>query len=222
MKNDINLIYKRKQQKEIGKKWAVLLLGVVFFAGALYAGIMLPSKSLTTTKLTVEDLDAKLVKNGGIEAEYLAKTKELMDLDEQLKSLEQIATAQSDVALYIDLVEESLPKQANITHMAMFNKSMEVIGVADSDEVLAAFSIRLREKNVFHDIYVTTSTVMLGDETTTMFKLTATLPVSLSNNPAEMQDEQAQDGDGAQPDSQSVSPADEQTEEEKTGKEVTK
>ena len=193
MKNDINLLYKRKQKQYSSKKWAGIMLGVVFFAGALYFGITLPTNNLAATKVQVADLDSKLNENAGIEAQMLEKSVEFRSLEEQLAGLKLISTAKSDVTLYLETIEESVPVEAYITQMSMGDEALDILGVAQSDEILATFMLRLREKNLFSDLYVASTTVMFGTDTTTMFRLTGTLPVSLSDIPMAENEETPQD-----------------------------
>ena len=191
MKKDINLLYKRKSKQYSGKKLVIIMLAILFIGGALYFGITLPTEALANTKAAVSQLDSKLSENKDLDTQMLEKAREKKVLEEQLEGIKMISSAKSDVSEYVEIIEESLPREALVTQLSMSDESLEILGVAENDEILATFFLRLREKNVFSDLYVVSSTVLLGTDNTTMFRLTGTLPKSLSDVPLA---EESEDG----------------------------
>lgn len=183
MKNDINLLLKRKTKQLSSARIVTALVVLLFIGGALLAAIALPSQALSTIKLAVADLDYEIMSSSHVEQELIEKTAQNASLIEQLESLEQLNTSKSDVLGYIETVERSLPSDANLTQMSFAEDQLNIIGVAKSDAVVATFSLRLRDTNKFDSVFIMNSTTM--GEDLTSFTLKATLPFTLSSSDAE-------------------------------------
>lgn len=181
--NDINLLVQRSTAKSSIKKWVGLLIAVVFFAGALYAGITIPADSITTARMQITELNDMIQTDSNLELDLIEKRQNRNALSDQLDSLETIAAAKSDILMYIETIEKCLPTQANITQLSIFEQTIDITGIADNDEIIATFYLRLRESNLFLNLYVSTSTVMEDESQMTMFRLTGSLPASLTSIP---------------------------------------
>ena len=181
MKNDINLLQKRKTKQYSGKKLATVLLIVALFAALLYAGIALPSRMLSAAQLKSRYLDDELVSQPAIEQELAEKTQYNATLMEQVAGLEVISDAKTDVSQYLEAVESSLPTSARITFLNLSDNIMNISGIAPRDEVLATFALRLQQTELFNDVFILNS-VVPSEERTTVFTITVTLPGSLSGS----------------------------------------
>ena len=194
MKSDINLLTRRKTKKYSGKKLAFMLVCLVLIGGAAYAAVTLPAGALAATKLSIVDLDNTLNVSSNTEQELREKTLHSNTLKLELNEIKELAGTKSDVSEYLEAVEASLPTTANITHFDLFESTMEIIGIADNDQTIAAFCVRLRETGVFNNVFITSSAKETTDST--MFTLTALLPVPL-DGPAFTQEEENAAADGA-------------------------
>jgi Tfp pilus assembly protein PilN len=186
MKNDINLLQKRKTKQLSSQRIVTILVVLLFIAGALFAGIALPSQALSAIKLTVADLDYEIVSSSHIEQELIEKTAQNKALTEQIESLGKLSESKSDVLAYIETVERCLPTEANLTQMNFSEDELNMIGVAKNDAVVAAFSLRLRDTNMFDSVFIINSITIREDLTS--FTLKATLPFTLAS--ADTQDVQ--------------------------------
>ena len=193
MKNDINLLQKRKGKQYSAQKWVTLALGAVFFVGAVYAGFMLPGSALTAAKLTISDLNYDLSAPGT--DENLAELSETYaQRSEQLEALSAIAGAKSDMKNYLDAVESSLPASANISYLEASNETISINGIAEDDEVIASFCLHLRKTGKFNSVFLLSSTLM--ESGTTSFTIELELPATLDSSgvlpKAAVEDETAQ------------------------------
>ena len=201
MKNDINLLYKRKKADVSSKKWLKLFAAVVLAAAIIFAGIALPSRSLDALKLEVASLE-NILNASTASNDVLQEKLDYNDsLNEQLSELISLNDSKSDIQTYIDAVEQSLPAGASIVELGLSNQTMSVAGAATDDTVIASFCLRLRETQLFDEVFLTNSTTITD---TTSFSLTATLPVSLSSDfyigsliPSDEETETAQNGAAA-------------------------
>ncbi|MGI5850245.1 MAG: PilN domain-containing protein [Christensenellales bacterium] len=179
MKNDINLLYKRKKNKYPRKKLAGIIIGMIIILGCLYAGIALPSQALTVARLEVKNLDGNLVTASMTEQELTQKTQYNSTLKKQLEELKLLNGSKTDIATYLNAVQQSLPSNANILMLSLSDRTMNISGIAKDDAVLAIFCIKLKETNIFDNIFISNSTTSMdGNETS--FSLYAALPSSLS------------------------------------------
>lgn len=179
MKNDINLLQKRKGKQYSSQKWAMLLLGAVFFAGAVYAGFMLPGSALTAAKLTIADLNYDL-SAPGTEENLTELSETYAQRNEQLEAIGAIDSAKSDMREYIDALESSLPTSVNITYFDAAEQTISINGTAENDEAIAAFCMHLRESGKFSYVFLLSST--LFEDNTTTFSLELSLPVTLDSS----------------------------------------
>lgn len=178
MKSDINLIYKRKTKTYSSKKTLAVVLLIVLVAAGMYAGIALPSGARQVIKLEVAELDSKLNSSTQTQqqlTEKSAQEKLLLLQHTELKALDDL---KREVSLYFDAIEKSLPTEANIAYITASKDIMSVYGIAVDDDVIATFCLRLREQNVFSDVFVTVSTY-LQDDKINYFQLDAKMPSSL-------------------------------------------
>ena len=179
MKNDINLLYKRKKADVSSKKWLKIFAGVVLIAAIVFAGVALPSQSLEALKVQVASLENSLNASTSSNDTLQEKLDYNGSLNEQLSELISLNDSKSDIQTYIDAVEQSLPAEIYIVDLTLSNETMLISGIAPDDTVIASFCLRLRETQLFDDVFLTNSTTLTD---TTSFSLTATLPVSLSSD----------------------------------------
>ena len=180
MKSDINLLFKRKTNHFSSKSMAMVLIALFFVAGALYAGIALPSQSLSAVKASVSDLDADIQSTSYVETELIEKTAYNQSLKEQISSLETLTDTRSDIYVYLETLEDSLPADAHLTQLNFSDDEMTVIGIASGDKSIATLCLRLRESDMFNNVYITNSTALNESETT--FTLYGILPFTLSSS----------------------------------------
>ena len=181
MKNDINLLQKRKAKQYSGKKMATILLFVALFAALLYAGIALPSRTLAAAQAKSRLLEEELTSQPAIEMELAEKTQYNAMLMDQVTGLKVLSDAKSDVSQYLAAVEASLPTSARISFLNLSGNMLNISGVVTKDEVLATFALRLRESQLFKDVFISSS-VLTNEDNTTLFTITVTLPGSLSGS----------------------------------------
>lgn len=212
IKNDINLIQRRKSGQYSTKNLMLTIAIVVIVGICVYLGITLPTSNLAATKAAVTNLEDQLQQfsgialsaggtntdvdipvNAGLDVIYMEKSKQLKGLEEQLESLKIIATAESNALSYINAIEESTPSEVNLTGIAMYNDNLSLNGTASGDTSLAIFCLRLRETNMFSDVFVSSSMVESQGSTSTIFNLTARLNEPLDNMPMTQMLEGSQD-----------------------------
>ena len=185
MKSDINLLSKRKTKQFSSKNFAIILIGVLFVAGALYAGIALPSQTLSAVKASVTNLDADIQTSSHVETDLMTKTAYNQTLKEQISSLEALTDTQTDIYVYLETIEESLPNAAHLTQMNFSDNEMYIIGIASGDPAIATLCLRLRESGMFESVYLTNSTAISDSETT--FTVYGTLPFRLGSDELDYQ-----------------------------------
>lgn len=178
MKSDINLIFKRKTKTYSNKRILAVVLLIALVAGGMYAGIALPLGAKQVIKLEVAELDSKLSSSTQTQQELTQKAEEKARLSLQYTELNALKESKNDVSRYFDAVETSLPSDANASNISISRNIMSICGYAPNDDVIAAFCLRLREQNVFRDVFVTVSTY-IKDQETNYFQLEAMLPSSL-------------------------------------------
>lgn len=202
IKNDINLIHRRKSAQYSSKSLMMTIAIVVIVGVCVYLGITLPKNNLAATKAAVINLEDQLQQfsgialsaggtntdidipaNAGLDAIYMEKSKQLKSLDEQLESLKMISTAESNALAYINAIEESTPSEVNLTSISMKDDKLNLNGIASSDTSLAVFCLRLKETNMFSDIFIPSSIVVSPGDTTTTFNITARLTEPLDTMP---------------------------------------
>ncbi len=210
IKNDINLIQKRKGKQYSSKSVAVTLLLVVVLGVGIFLGITLPSKNLAQTRAAVSMLDSELQQYNAIalsatestdgdtlaaaasiDTLYIEKSKTLNSLEEQLESLTILATAESNALVYINAIEESIPKAANVSSLTLAKDELNIYGAAVDDAVLAEFSLKLRECGLFNEVFVVSSMSAAPSDKTCVFNITAILTEPLNTRPAQEEDEDA-------------------------------
>lgn len=190
MKNDINLLYKRKSKRNMGKKVFAVLFGAAILVGGWYAGITLPAQSLEEAKKEIAKLDEELIESTETSDSMFEKLEHINFLDNQLEGLKRLNIEKSDVSDYIEIVENSLPKGANITQLSLVSDTMNIMGIADNDKTIATFCLRLRETNIFEEVFVYNSKADLEDGQTSTFMISAILPTSLSTSTVRLIDDE--------------------------------
>ena len=179
MKSDINLLTKRKTKQFSSKSFAIILIGLLFVVGALYAGIALPSQALSAVKLSVANLDSNIQSSSHVETDLMEKTAYNETLKEQINSLEALTDTRSDIYVYLETVEEALPDAAQLTQMNFSGNEMYIIGIASGDPAVATLCLKLRESDMFESVYLTNSTAMSDSQTS--FTLYGSLPFTLGS-----------------------------------------
>lgn len=186
MKNDINLLYKRDTKTYSIKKILTFVLVIIIIAGALYAGITIPSSHLASLKEKANELENKLGSSTSVQTELAGKSQQYKTLQVMLQEITALGDQKSDVINYLDAVEKSLPTDANLSHLRFYEQTLEINGSAKNDSVLATFCLKLREqknsegKSIFSDVYVLSS-IVSNDSLSTDFSLNATLPQTLES-----------------------------------------
>lgn len=178
MKNDINLLNKRKIRTYSNKKVAVIVLVLVLLAAGMYAGIAIPSNMLSVAKIEAAQLDSQINSSTETQQGLKEKTQKEAALSMQLAELKAIDGTRLDMEGYLDAVEKSLPTNANLTELQFTDDAVNIMGTAQSDKDVATFCLRLREQNAFKDVYITNST---SEAQILTFSIAATLPAPLSN-----------------------------------------
>jgi Tfp pilus assembly protein PilN len=183
MKNDINLLYKRKTKTYSNKKVLAIVLLLVLLAAGMYAGIALPSSALRVAKLKAAELENKLSTSSQTQQELTDKSLQNALLSLQLTELKAIDELRSDVTSYFEAIERAQPTEVAITNLSMSKRSMNISGsisgIPESDKIVATFCLRLREQNVFSNVYLSKTTTEDNDICT--FMVYATLPSPLDS-----------------------------------------
>jgi Tfp pilus assembly protein PilN len=178
MKNDINLLYKRRIKTYSGKNIVIALLLIVAIAAGMYAGIAIPSGTISAMKIEAAQLDSHISSSSETQKDLMDKTQREAMLSLQIAELEAIDNSRLDIAKFLNAVEASLPTEANLSSLQFTDEAINLIGTANSDNDISAFCLRLKEQNVFKDVYITNST---SDGQALSFGIIATLPSPLSN-----------------------------------------
>ena len=215
IKNDINLIQKRKNKQYSSKSLAVTITLVAVLGIGIFLGITLPSRNLAQTRDKVARLSSELQQYSGlalsasgstdeegaatgvsIDTMYIEKSKTLNSLEEQLDSLMILATAQSNALVYINAIEAGIPNEANITSLSLVKDELNIYGSAMDDAAVAQFTLKLRECGLFEEVFVASSMVAAPGSKTCVFNITATLVEPLNARP--MADSESEDGSTAE------------------------
>ena len=211
IKNDINLLQKRKSKQYSSKSVALTIVLVGVLGVGVFLGITLPSKNLAQTRAAVSMLDSELQKYNGaalaasegadsseaasdvsIDTLYIEKSNTLKNLEEELESLVLLSSAKSNALEYIYCIEEGIPGEANVSSLTLAESDLSIYGTAQDDEALAEFTLKLRECGLFNDVFVVSSMVAAPGEKTCVFNITATLTEPLNSRPV-TQNEDASD-----------------------------
>jgi hypothetical protein len=181
MKNDINLLIKRKIKSYSGKNIAVLLLMMLLIGAIAYAGISLPSGARQVARIKAAEVDKKLASSTVNKKDIGEKTELKARLDMQISELNALKESKGDISGYIDAVERSRPSSIVISMFTTDSATtINLLGRADSDKTIAIFCLRLREQNVFSNVFLTYSTTDVGNKETT-FAIVLTLPKPLDS-----------------------------------------
>ncbi len=208
IKNDINLLQKRKGKQYSSKSVALTLVLVGVFGVGIFLGITLPSKNLAQTRAAVAILDSKLQQYNGaatsasedtdnseaasgvsIDNLYIEKSNTLKNLEEELESLILLSSAESNALEYISSIEESIPGEANVSSLNLVESDLSIYGTAQDDEALAEFTLKLRECGLFNDVFVVSSMVAAPGEKICVFNITATLTEPLNSRPVTQEED---------------------------------
>lgn len=179
MKNDINLLQKRKGKKYSAQKWATLLLGIALFAGSVYAGFMFPNNARIAARLTASEMNSEIISASGSQSNLAELTEEYAARSEQLEALTAINNARSDMGGYLEAVEKSLPASANISSLSIVGQTLGISGEAPDDDIVATFCVRLRETGKFSSVFLQNSLASPTGGTT--FSIVAELPVTMDS-----------------------------------------
>lgn len=180
MKSDINLLYKRKSNTYSNKKLAAIALLLVVFAVGLYAGITLPSSALKVAKIESAEIENQLTSSSANQQDLTEKTLQEATLGTKLTELTTLNDTKADVLKYIEAIESSQPAVIKMKNVTIHLDSIELIGEADSDKTIALFCLRLREQNIFKDVFLTNSFTSINEGITT-FIIEITLPSPLDS-----------------------------------------
>lgn len=214
IKNDINLIFRRKSKQYSPKSLAITIAAVTVIGIGAFFGITLPTNNLAATKKAVTNLENEIAQysalslssDSSFDAETLPadvtletililKSERLSSLNEQLDGLKLISTAESNALAYIYAIEDSIPAEINIGSLTMRGQTLEMVGISENDTALATFCLRLRETAMFSDVFVSTTMVQLPEEKSAIFTISAVLSESLDAMPA-VQDETEDNSEG--------------------------
>ncbi len=183
MKNDINLLSKRKTKAYSSKKILGIVLLIIFLAGGMYAGIALPSAALRAAKLEAALLEGKLSASSQTQQDLTDKSQRQALLALQLSELKAIDGIRTDVSEYLAAVEKAQPREITLSRLAVSKKIMSISGYLtgfdNGDEIIATFCLRLREQGVFTSVYITNTTTEKSGICT--FSLAVVLPLSLDS-----------------------------------------
>ncbi len=178
MKNDINLLYKRKIKTYSSKNVAIGLLLIVLIAAGMYAGMAIPSGTISAMKIEAAQLDSRINSSSETQQDLKDKTQREATLSLQIAELEAIDGSRLDISKFLNAVEASLPTEANLLSLQFTDAAINLLGTANSDKDVSTFCLRLREQNTFKDVYITNST---SEGQILSFGITATLPSPLGN-----------------------------------------
>ncbi|MBT3318907.1 MAG: PilN domain-containing protein [Clostridia bacterium] len=217
IKNDINLVFKRKTKQYSPKSLAITIVAVTVIGVGVFFGITLPTKNLAATKKAVTNLENEIAQYSALamssgetdemsevpadltlETVLIIKSEKLSSLNEQLDGLKLISTAESNALAYIYAIEESIPGEINIGNLIMNGQTLEIIGISYDDTSLATFCLRLRETGMFTDVFVSTSMVRFPGEKSAIFTISAELIESLDAMPVPQDESVAADNGGNQ------------------------
>jgi hypothetical protein len=192
MKNDINLLYKRKTKKYSSKNITFLLLIIVLIGAVVYAGIALPSGELQALKKEAAEVKNKLSASFVDKQDLANKTGRQNELNSQLAVLTALKESKTDILNYIDVIERSCPSNVIVTQMATSSNYINLLGKADSDRTIALFCLRLREQNMFKSVFLSSS-LTSPEYNITSFVITVTLPSPLEGKAIILELEQKDD-----------------------------
>lgn len=179
MKNDINLIYKRKNVKSSQKMTIGILAGAVLLVVFIIAGIWLPLKTKADAQENLNSINQQIQAYQLSDADILTTTMEYQQLTEHLTKLTLIQESRSDVLNYLKSIENALPTGARLTNISMLDNLLTMTGEATDDTEIAAFMLHLKKSGLFIYLLLDSSTVSDNGHNT-LFSLSAILPVSLS------------------------------------------
>jgi hypothetical protein len=183
MKNDINLLSKRKTKTYSSKKVFGIVLLLLLLVGGMYAGIALPSAALRVAKLEAAVLEGKLSASSQTQQGLTDKSQREALLALQLTELKAISEIRSDVSGYLGAVEKAQPSEITLSRLAISKKVMSIsgylTGLDNSDEIIATFCLRLREQGVFSSVYLLNTTTETSGICT--FSISVSLPSSLDS-----------------------------------------
>ncbi len=195
MKNDINLFVKRKNSKNRKKLFVGLLIGAMCLTAFAAVGILLPMNSRANAQAKLTGLDQQAQAFTFTEEDLLTNTERDAQLTGQLDELTLLHESRSDILAYLEDIENALPTSAQITYMSLTGNQLQITGTAPGDAEVATLSLHLRESDLFSSVFVSTSTVS-EESNSTMFSLTAALPISLSGE-ALVEDGSEADAEGS-------------------------
>jgi len=180
MKNDINLLYRHDIKKESKSKYAVIILAVLVIIAAMYAGLALTSGEIAALKARAAELDSRLGSGASVQQQLADKTQQSRLLKLKVEEIMAIGDSKSAVKKYLAAVESSLPDSANITNLVFSEQTMNITGTAADDDVIATFCLKLRQTDMFGEVFIASS--LVTDDGSAAFNITAVLPANLTTS----------------------------------------
>lgn len=188
MKNDINLLFKRRVKTYSSKNILMLLFTVLLIGVVVFFAIKLPSDSLQAAKIDAARIDKDLAASAVDSKDLAKKTEQKTNLDLLLANLNALKVSKADIINYIEVIESLRPSNIYVRKIETdpVAGQINLSGVTDLDKSIALFCLNLREKKneqeqkVFNDIFLSYSTTM--ESGTISFGITITLPSSLDSS----------------------------------------
>ncbi len=185
MKNDINLLTVRKSTIGSDKKRSYFLFATLFVV-VIIAAVMLPGRARSEAEEKNKALQDALSNYTITEESFEETTKTAALCVNRRSQLEALYGSRSDILLYLSVIENSLPQTAVLTLIEFSDNLVGLSGFAQNDGAVAAFCLKLRQSDMFSDVFITSSTRL---EETNSFSITASLHKSLSGNATVEEDE---------------------------------
>lgn len=181
MKNDINLLYKRKVKTYSNKNIFMVFLTVLLIGVMAFFAIKLPSDSLQAVKIKATKINNDLAASSVDNKDLAVKTQQKDNLDTLLASLNALKESRADIINYVEVIESQRPSNIFIRKLSTDPTGLiHLSGVTNSDKAIAVFCLKLREQNIFKDVFLLNSTTDLYTGVIS-FGITITLPASLDS-----------------------------------------
>lgn len=181
MKNDINLLTRRKIKSYSSKNVTVLLLIILLIGAIAYAGITLPSNARQAVRIKAAEVQKELASSAVDQKDIGDKSDLKAKLEMQLAELNALKESKADISNYVDVIERSRPSKIYISMLTTDSSTnLNLLGRADTDKTIAIFCLRLRQQNVFKKVFLSYSITDTKNKETT-FAIVLTLPKTLDS-----------------------------------------
>ncbi len=187
MKNDINLLFRRRVKNYSSKNILVLLLLLLIVGGVASAAIALPSLSLQSEKTEAARIEDELKASSVDTIELAAKSTRKNNLDMILEELNVLASSKADILKYLEVIESQRPSSLWVRKLDTNDAGrINLGGIADSDKTIALFCLNLREQKneqgqrIFKEVLLISSITDLTNNMTS-YGIIITLPSPLSS-----------------------------------------